>query len=59
MKFGAEMGNLIVLAGGVYAVGEENDAEVSYGVSPYGCAGETEDAEGMFAKVTTARTCAG
>lgn len=53
------MGNLIVLAGGVYAVGEEDDAEVSYGVSPYGCAGETEDTEGLFAKVATARTCAG
>jgi len=53
------MGNLIVLAGGVYAVGEEDDAEVSYGVSPYGCAGESEDAEGLFAKVATARTAAG
>ena len=59
MKFGAEVGNLIVLAGGVYAVGEEDDAEVSDGVSPYGCTGETEDAEGLFAKVATARTCAG
>ena len=28
MKFGAEVGNLIVFAGGVYAVGEEDDAEV-------------------------------
>ena len=59
MKFRAEMGNLVVLAGGVYAVGEEDDAEVSYGVSPYGCASESEDAEGLFAKVTAARTCAG
>ena len=59
MKFGAEMGNLVVLAGGVYAVGEEDDAEVSYRVSPYGCAGESEDAEGLFAKVAAARTCAG
>ena len=59
MKFGAEMGNLVVLAGGVYTVGEEDDAEVPYGVSPYGCAGESEDAEGVFAKVTAARTAAG
>ena len=59
MKFGAKMGNLNVLAGGVYAVGEEDDAEVPYGVSPYGCAGESEDAEGFVAKVAAARTCAG
>ena len=59
MKFGTEVGNLIVLAGGVYAVGEEDDAEVAYGVSPYGCAGESEDAEGFVAKVAAARTCAG
>ena len=59
MKFGAEMGNLIVVAGGVYAVGEEDDAEVAYGISPYGCAGETEDAKGFVAKVAAARTCAG
>ena len=59
MKFGAEMGYLIVLASGVYAVGEKNDAEISYGVSPYGCAGESEYAEGVFAKVAAARTCAG
>ena len=59
MEFGAEMGNLVVFAGGVYAVGEEDDAEVSYGVSPYGCAGESEDAEGFVAKVAAARTFAG
>ena len=59
MKFGAEMGNLVVLSGGVYAVGEEDDAEVSYGVSPYGCAGESEDAEGFVAEVAAARTAAG
>ena len=54
MKFGTEVGNLIVLAGGVYAVGEEDDAEVAYGVSPYGCASESEDAEGFVAKVAAA-----
>ena len=59
MKFRAEMGNLIVLAGGVYAVGEKDDAEVSNGVSPYGCAGESEDAKGFVAKVAPARTCTG
>ena len=59
MKFGAEMDNLGVFAGGVYAVGEEDDAEVSYGISPYGCAGESERAKGLFAKVASARTCAG
>ena len=54
MKFGAKMGNLVVVAGGVYAVGEEDDAEVAYGVSPYGCAGESEEAEGFVAKVAAA-----
>ena len=58
MKFWAEVGNLIVFAGGVYAVGEEDDAEVSDGISPYGCAGESEDAEGFVAEVATARTFA-
>ena len=59
MKFGSEMGNLRVFTGGVYAVGEEDDAEVAYGVSPYGCAGESERAKGLFAKVAAARTFAG
>lgn len=59
MKFGSEMGNLIVLAGGVYAIGEENDAEVPDGICPDGCAGESEGAEGLFAKVASARAFAG
>ena len=59
MKFGAEMGNLGVFAGGVDAVGEEDDAEVAYGICPYGCAGESERAKGLFAKVAAARTFAG
>ena len=59
MKFGAEMGNLRVFAGGVYAVGEEDDAEVPDGVCPDGCAGEAEGTEGLFAKVMAARTAAG
>lgn len=59
MKFGAEMGNLRVFAGGVYAVGEEDDAEVADGVCPYGCAGESEGAKGLFAKVAAARAFAG
>ena len=59
MKFGTEMGNLRVFAGGVYAVGEKDDAEVPDGVCPYGCAGESEGAKGLFAKVMAARTTAG
>lgn len=53
------MGNLRVFAGGVYAVGEEDDAEVADGVCPYGCAGESEGAKGLFAKVAAARAFAG
>ena len=59
MKFGAEMGNLGVFAGGVDAVGEEDDAEVADGICPYGCAGESERAKGLFAKVVSTRTFAG
>ena len=59
MKFGAEMGNLGIFAGGVDAVGEEDDAEVAYGICPYGCAGESERAKGLCAKVVSTRTCAG
>ena len=59
MKFGAEMGNLRVFAGGVDAIGEKDDAEVPYGVCPDGCAGEAEGTEGLFAKVVSARTAAG
>lgn len=53
MKFWAEVFNFRIIAGGVYAVGEEDDTEVSDGICPDGCAGESERAKGLLGEVVT------
>ena len=51
VQHGAEGDELAVVAGGIHAVGEEDDEHVGFGIDPDGGAGEAGVAEGARGKI--------